>query len=87
MWENGLERNSAQLGWQRLLLRNNLRAPDLGAIARAYGARGTLARTIEEVRKGVQEWVAKPGPMIIDSRISKAVINLPMRRLLYGKDE
>jgi len=25
--------------------------------------------------------------MIIDSRISKAVINLPMRRVLYGKDE
>ena len=62
-------------------------SPDLGAVARAYGARGTLARTIEEVRKGLQEWVAKPGPMIIDARISKAVINLPMRRTLYGKDE
>lgn len=62
-------------------------SPDLGAIARAYGARGTLARTVEEVRKGVQEWVSNPGPMIIDSRISKAVINLPMRRVLYGKDE
>ena len=62
-------------------------SPDLGAIARAYGARGTLARTIEEVRKGVQEWVAKPGPMIIDARISKAVINIPMRRTLYAQDE
>jgi hypothetical protein len=31
--------------------------------------------------------VAKPGPMIIDARISKAVINIPMRRLLYGQDE
>jgi thiamine pyrophosphate-dependent acetolactate synthase large subunit-like protein len=62
-------------------------SPDLGAIARAYGARGTLARTVEEVRKGVQEWVSKPGPMIIDSRISKAVINIPMRRVLYGQDE
>jgi thiamine pyrophosphate-dependent acetolactate synthase large subunit-like protein len=62
-------------------------SPDLGAIARAYGARGTLARTLEEVRKGVQDWVSKPGPMIIDARISKAVINLPMRRVLYGKDE
>lgn len=62
-------------------------SPDLGAIARAYGARGTLARTLDEVRKGVQEWVAKPGPMIIDARISKAVINIPMRRLLYGQDE
>ncbi|HYH43692.1 MAG TPA: thiamine pyrophosphate-binding protein [Burkholderiales bacterium] len=62
-------------------------SPDLGAVSRAYGGRGTLARTVGEVRKAVQEWVAKPGPMIIDSRISKAVINLPMRRVLYGKDE
>src|SRR6185295_16995602 len=62
-------------------------SPDLGADARAYGARGMLARTIEEVRKGLAEWVAKPGPMIIDARISKAVINLPMRRTLYWKDE
>ena len=62
-------------------------SPDLGAIARAYGARGCLARTVEEVAAGVKEWVAKPGPMIIDSRISRAVINLPHRRVLYGKDE
>jgi hypothetical protein len=39
------------------------------------------------VRAGVREWVAKPGPMIIDARISRAVINLPHRRVLYGKDE
>jgi hypothetical protein len=31
--------------------------------------------------------VAKPGSMIIDARISRAAINLPMRRTLYGKDE
>jgi len=62
-------------------------SPDLGAIARAYGARGCLVRTIDEVRKGVQEWVSKPGPMIVDCRISRAVISLPFRRVLYGKDE
>jgi acetolactate synthase I/II/III large subunit len=64
-----------------------IKSPDLGAIARAWGARGCLARTVEEVRKGVQEWVSKPGPMIVDSRISKAVVSLPFRRVLYGKDE
>ncbi len=62
-------------------------SPDMGALARAWGARGCLARSIEDVRKGVQEWVAKPGPMIIDSRISRSVISLPFRRVLYGKDE
>ena len=62
-------------------------SPDLGAIARAYGARGCLARSVDEVRKGVQEWVSKPGPMIIDSRISRAVVSIPFRRVLYGQDE
>jgi thiamine pyrophosphate-dependent acetolactate synthase large subunit-like protein len=62
-------------------------SPDLGAVARGYGARGRLARTVDEVSEGVREWVADPGPMIIDARISRAVINLPHRRVLYGKDE
>jgi thiamine pyrophosphate-dependent acetolactate synthase large subunit-like protein len=62
-------------------------SPDMGAIARAYGARGSLARTVEDVRKGVQEWVSKPGPMIIDSRISRAVVSIPFRRVLFGQDE
>ncbi|HEX2827401.1 MAG TPA: thiamine pyrophosphate-binding protein [Burkholderiales bacterium] len=64
-----------------------IRSPDMGALARAWGARGSLARSVDEVRKGVAEWVAEPGPMIIDARISKAVISLPFRRVLYGKDE
>jgi len=64
-----------------------IKSPDMGAIARAWGGRGCLARSVEEVRKGVQVWVANPGPMIVDCRISRNVINLPMRRLLYGKDE
>ena len=62
-------------------------SPDMGAIARAYGARGSLARSVDEVRKGVQEWVSKPGPMIIDSRISRAVVSIPFRRVLFGQDE
>ena len=62
-------------------------SPDLGAIARAFGARGTLAHSIEEVRKAVAEWVAKPGPMIIDARISRNVITIPHRRILFGQDE
>src|SRR4051812_4386863 len=66
---------------------SSIKSPDMGAIARAWGGRGTLARSVEEVRKGVQEWVSKPGPMIIDARISKAVVSLPFRRVLYGKDE
>ena len=62
-------------------------SPDLGAIARAFGGRGVLARTAEQVRAAALEWVAKPGPMIIDARISRNAINIAHRRSLYGKDE
>ena len=61
--------------------------PDLGAVAAAYGGRGRLARSVDEVRVAAAEWVAKPGPMVIDVRISRNVLTLPHRRNLYGRDE
>ena len=61
--------------------------PDLGAVAKAMGGRGRLARTLDDVRAAAEEWVAKPGPMIIDARISRSVVTLPYRRVHYGKDE
>ena len=53
----------------------------------AMGGRGRFARTIDELRAAVAEWVAKPGPMMIDLRISRSVISLPYRRIHYGRDE
>lgn len=61
--------------------------PDLGSVARAFGGRGRLARTLDDVRAAAEEWVAKPGPMFIDVRISRSVVTLPYRRVHYGKDE
>lgn len=61
--------------------------PDIGGVARAFGGRGILATTVEEVRAGAAEWVKNPGPMIIDARISRNAITLAHRRVLYGKDE
>ena len=61
--------------------------PDLGAVGVAFGGRGKLARSVDEVRKAAAEWVAKPGPMMIDVRISRSVVPLPYRRIHYGKDE
>jgi acetolactate synthase I/II/III large subunit len=61
--------------------------PDLGAVATAFGGRGRLARSAEEVRAAAAEWVAKPGPMMIDVRISRSVVTLPYRRIHYGRDE
>jgi len=62
-------------------------SPDLGALATAFGGRGRLARSVEEVRAAAAEWVAKPGPMMIDVRIATSVVTLPYRRIHYGKDE
>jgi thiamine pyrophosphate-dependent acetolactate synthase large subunit-like protein len=61
--------------------------PDLGAFARSFGGRGRLARTVDEVRAAAREWVDKPGPMIIDARISRNVLTIPYRRTLYARDE
>jgi thiamine pyrophosphate-dependent acetolactate synthase large subunit-like protein len=61
--------------------------PDLGAVAKAFGGRGKLARNIEDVRAAAAEWVAKPGPMLIDARIARSVVTLPYRRIHYGRDE
>ena len=65
----------------------NIATPDLGAVATAFGGRGKLVRSIPELRAAVAEWVAKPGPMMIDVRIATSVITLPYRRIHYGLDE
>jgi len=61
--------------------------PDLGAVARSFGGRGRLATTIEDVRAAATDWLANPGLMVIDARISRNVVTVPYRRLHYGRDD
>ena len=61
--------------------------PDLGKVGVAMGGRGAFATTIDEFTKAVGEWVKKPGPMMIDLRISRSVPSVPYRRIHYGLDE
>jgi thiamine pyrophosphate-dependent acetolactate synthase large subunit-like protein len=61
--------------------------PDLGAVARSFGGRGRLATTVEHVREAAGEWLANPGVMVIDARISRNVVTVPYRRLHYGRDD
>ncbi|MCC6472481.1 MAG: thiamine pyrophosphate-binding protein [Burkholderiales bacterium] len=61
-------------------------SPDMGAVAAAMGGRGRLARSVGEVRAAVEEWLARPGPMVIDVRISRNVVPIPMHRMLYAED-
>jgi thiamine pyrophosphate-dependent acetolactate synthase large subunit-like protein len=61
--------------------------PDLGAVARSFGGRGRLATTVEDVRQAAADWLANPGVMVIDARISRNVVTVPYRRLHYGRDD
>jgi thiamine pyrophosphate-dependent acetolactate synthase large subunit-like protein len=61
--------------------------PDLGAIGRAFGGRGKLVTSVDDLRGATQDFLAKPGPMMLDVRISRSVITVPYRRIHYGRDE
>lgn len=60
--------------------------PDLGAVGRSLGGRGAIARSLGEFAAAVEEYVAEPGPYVIDARISRTVLSIPYRRLWYGED-
>ena len=61
--------------------------PDLGKVSVAMGGKGAMVRSLDELRAAANEWIANPGPMVIDCRISRTVMSIPYRRLHYGKDE
>jgi thiamine pyrophosphate-dependent acetolactate synthase large subunit-like protein len=44
-------------------------------------------RSVEELKTATQDFLANPGPMLLDVRISRSVITLPYRRIHYGRDE
>ena len=63
-----------------------IRTPDLGAVARAFGCRGALCTTLDEVKAGVDEFMAGDGPMLLDIRVSRSVVSVPYSRLWFGED-
>ncbi len=66
---------------------SQITTPDLGKVAVSFGGRGRKATTIEELSSAAKEFLAKPGPMMVDLRISKSVPSVPYRRIHYGRDE
>jgi len=58
-----------------------------GFATNSFGGRGRKATTIDELSAAAKEFVAKPGPTMVDLRISKSVPSVPYRRLHYGRDE
>jgi thiamine pyrophosphate-dependent acetolactate synthase large subunit-like protein len=61
-------------------------SPELGAVAVALGGRGATARTVAELTDAIDEYVAAPGPMVIDVRIMRKVLSVPYRRLWYAEE-
>lgn len=66
---------------------SEITTPDLGKVAVSFGGRGRMATTIDQLTSAAKEFVAKPGPMMVDLRISKSVPSVPYRRVHYGRDE
>jgi thiamine pyrophosphate-dependent acetolactate synthase large subunit-like protein len=66
---------------------SQITTPDLGKVAAAMGGRGAMATSMDELKAAVSGWIANPGPMMIDLRISRTVISVPYRRIHYGRDE
>ncbi len=64
----------------------NVESPDFAAVARGFGVRGVTARTLDEVAAGVDEFLQGDGPLVMDMRISRNVLNITYRRMLYGED-
>lgn len=60
--------------------------PDLGAVGRALGCRGRIARTMQEVAAGIDEFMAGSGPMVLDVRTSRNVMCISYRRVHYSQD-
>lgn len=61
-------------------------SPDLGAAATVLGGRGWIVRSADELPAAIAEWVADPGPAVIDVRITRRVLSVPYRRLWYAEE-
>ena len=60
--------------------------PDLGAVGRAFGCRGRVARSLEDIASGIDEFLAGSGPMVLDVQVSRNVQSLSHRRLRLAQD-
>ena len=60
-------------------------SPDLGAVSRACGGDGRVARTVEDVAAGVRDFMAGDGLYVLDVRVSRRVPSISARRNYFGE--
>jgi acetolactate synthase I/II/III large subunit len=63
-----------------------VRSADFGAVARGFGCRGCVVRTLDELASGIDTFLSGEGPMVMDVRVSRSVVNITYQRMLYGED-
>jgi acetolactate synthase-1/2/3 large subunit len=61
-------------------------SPQFGDVGRVFGCRGKLARSLDEVAAGIDEFLSGKGPMVMDIRISRNVVSIPYQRTQFGAD-
>ena len=61
-------------------------SPNLGDVATAMGGAGATVRSIADLEKVVQEFLANPTPTVLDVRITREVLSIPYRRLWMADD-
>jgi acetolactate synthase-1/2/3 large subunit len=61
-------------------------SPDFSKVGQVFGCRGKMARSLEDVTAGIDEFLAGDGPMVMDIRISRNVISIPYQRTQFGAD-
>jgi thiamine pyrophosphate-dependent acetolactate synthase large subunit-like protein len=61
-------------------------SPQFRDVGRVFGCRGKLARSLDEVAAGIDEFLSGEGPMVMDIRISRNVVSIPYQRTQFGAD-
>ncbi len=60
---------------------------DIAGLARQLGIRAATITELDQLPGEVSEFLATPGPMLLDARVSRRVISRPMRRSTYQVED
>ncbi len=60
---------------------------DIAGLARQLGSRAATVTELDQLPGLVSEFLATPGPMLLDARVSRRVISRPMRRSTYHSED
>ena len=63
-----------------------VRAPDFAKVAEGFGCKGRTARTLEDIARATDEFMAGDGPMLLDVKVSRNVVSIPYQRMHFGVD-